>query len=99
MLLFGELADAAEQQRRLHRRAARRVDRERDAAEPRQCECAVERIGMTPQGQRGAPLPRSDDTVEAQYRDDRRWVAEPLDRQEFQKLARVHSRNMGIALS
>src|SRR5205807_2142296 len=52
---------------------------------------------MAPQGQRGAPLPRPDDAVEAQYRDGRRRMAKPLDRQEFQKLARVHHpRNMGI---
>src|SRR5947208_10140185 len=52
---------------------------------------------MAPQGQRGAPLPRPDDAVEAQYRDGRRRIAKPLDRQEFQKLARVHHpRNMGI---
>ena len=33
-LLLGELADAAEQQRRLHRRAAGRVDRQRHTGEP-----------------------------------------------------------------
>ena len=95
-LLLGELADAAEQERRLHRRAARRVDRQRHTGEPRQRKGAVEGIGMAPQGQRGAPLPRPDDAVEAQYRDGRRRIAKPLDRQEFQKLARVHCRNMGI---
>src|SRR5205085_11906566 len=66
--------------------------------EPRQRKGAVEGIGMAPQGQRGAPLPRPDDAVEAQYRDGRRRISKPLDRQEFQKLTWVHSRNMGIVL-
>ena len=47
--LLGELADAAEQQCRLHRRATRRVDRQRDAAETRDREGALQRGGMARQ--------------------------------------------------
>jgi hypothetical protein len=52
---------------------------------------------MAAQGQRRAPLPRPDDAIEANDRHSRSGVAEALDRQEFQKLARVHHpRKMGI---
>ena len=45
---------------------------------------------MARQRQRVARLPRRDDAFEADHRDDRRRIAEPLDRQLFQDFAEIH---------
>src|SRR5207237_10597648 len=77
-LLLGELTEAAVEQRRLHRRAARRVDRYRDRAEVPEPERPVERWTMAQQRHGAAPLSRPDHSLEAHDGAHRRRIAQPL---------------------
>ena len=71
-LLVGELANAAEQQRRLHRRSARRIDDEGDRDEIGDTKRPVDRRGVAFQRDPTPPGPSHDDAVEAQHRNNRR---------------------------
>ena len=57
VLFLGELANAAGDQRALHRRAARRIDGERDGVDAARREGALDRSLQTFQAQPGAPQP------------------------------------------
>ena len=71
-LFFGELADAAEDQMRLHRRAARRVDNQRDSSRVAHGKRALQRAGDARQCQAGLQRRgEADDAGEAHNRHDR----------------------------
>src|SRR6185437_15110218 len=89
VLLLGELTDAPVDERRLHRRAARRVDREGDRGEAGELESALDRARLAGQAE-AAPAAQADDAVEAQHGDDRRRVAEAPDRQVAEEIAKAH---------
>ena len=79
LFLLGELADAAIEQRRLHRRAARRIDDDCHGDQPGQPKRALDRRGMARQRDRVAACARQDHALKAQHRNDRPAPPQPLD--------------------
>ena len=89
-------ADAPENQRRLHRRAARRVDRERHRLDAVEVEGALERALDRGERQPAAQRPDpADDAAEAHHADHRRQASQRPERQLRQEASDLHAMNMG----